>query len=216
MNSLAQKFLNPSEQQKVTEAVRQAELQTSGEIVPMIVSRSYDYPRAKLAASLLLSLPLTHLMTHMLSSLLWLNPENIYFYFSLLVPLFFLCHLLFRKLPSLTRIFISQEEMKIEVEEEAVKSFFQEQLYDTQEKNGILIFISVFEKKAWILADHGIQQKIEPHTWDNLIDELTAEIGAGNRCDGLCRAITEVGDILARHFPYHKDDKDELHNLIIR
>lgn len=216
MNNLAKKFLTAAEQQQVTDTVKKAELKTSGEIVPMIVSRSHDYPRATLTASLFFSLPVTFLTTQLLSHLFWVNPENIYFFFTLFIPIFIISHLLAGKYPAMTRLFISADELNREVEEEAIKSFFQERLYETKENNGILIFISVFEKKAWILADHGIDQKIAPHIWNEVITDLTRNIRDNNRCLGLCQAVSRVGDILTSHFPHQKDDTDELHNLIIR
>jgi len=220
MKSLAEIFLTTNEQTMVTEAVKKAELLTSGEIVPLIVSQSYDYPRALLAAALTISLPLTFLVTQLLSLVFWINPENVYFFSIILLPLFLLSHFILGKYSSTTRlftkVFISEDEMNREVEEEAVKSFFSEQLYKTRDSNGILLFISVFEQKVWILADHGIQAKIEQHAWDEIISDLTAKIGKHDHGEALCRAIERIGEILAHHFPYKKDDTDELHNLIIR
>ena len=113
-------------------------------------------------------------------------------------------------------MFISKDEMAIEVEEEATKSFFTERLYETKENNGILLFISVFEKKAWVLADRGINERIEPTEWQKIVDALTVEIRSGNSGEGICTAIGRIGTILKDHYPYKRNDTDELHNLIIR
>ncbi len=111
---------------------------------------------------------------------------------------------------------ISQEKMDIEVEEEAMKSFFTEKLYATRDANGILLFISIFEKKVWILADRSIRDKIPQQSWDALVSGLTAKISSKDRCAALCRTITHIGDLLEQHFPCKRDDTDELHNLIIK
>ncbi len=216
MNDLARKFLTPAEQKKVTQTVQQTELQTSGEIVPMIVSCSHDYPKARLIAAFMYSLPMSFICAHLLSAYLWIDPLNVYFFLFLWLPFFGLSSIIISVFPKLFRIFISAEDMAIEVEEEAIKSFFAERLYKTKEANGILVFVSVFEKKAWILADQGINEKIDPGQWQGIINALTGAIAKGDRCGGLCEAITQTGNILADHFPYQRNDTDELHNLIIK
>lgn len=216
MKDLAQNFLTQDERDRVTQAVKEAELKTSGEIVPMIVSSSYEYPRAIFVTTLLYSLLLTYALAHVLSTYLWLDFFNVHYFFLLFVPLFLILFWVVSKYRSLARMFISKEEMNIEVEEEATKSFFFERLYETKENNGILLFISVFEKKAWILADRGINERIDQTEWQDIVDTLTGEIRKNNRGDGICAAVQRIGAILKDHFPYRRDDTDELHNLIIR
>lgn len=216
MKNSARNFLTENEQNTVTRAVQEAELTTSGEIVPMIVSASYDYPKARFLAALLYSLPIALVVPHVLSTYLWLDPNNVYFFLCFMAPLFLIINQLIIIYPQLAKLFISKEEMELEVREEAVKSFFEENLYATRDANGILVFISVFEKKVWILADYGINNKIDPQSWASLVDDLTAKIGSGERCAALCRTISQVGKILQEHFPYKRDDTDELHNLIIK
>ncbi len=72
------------------------------------------------------------------------------------------------------------------------------------------------EQKVWILADSNINAKIDQQEWDSTVADLTAGIKAGKPADAICQAVQRVGQILQTHFPYQKDDKDELHNLIIR
>jgi len=216
MKALAENFLTHAERDKVTQAVKKAELQTSGEIVPMIVSYSYHYPRAIFLATILYSLVVSYVLAHVLARYLWLDFFNIHYYFFLFVPLFFIFFWLVSKYPRLARLFIAREEMAAEVEEEATKSFFTERLYETREHNGILLFISVFEKKAWILADRGINERIDQRAWQEIVDTLTGEIRRNNRGDGISVAIERIGAILKDHFPYQRNDTDELHNLIIR
>ncbi len=216
MQTLSQKFLTDDEKHRVTEMVKKVELQTSGEIVPMIVSSSYDYPKARIIAALFFSLPTALLLCHLLAHLFWLDPENLYFFFSVIVPLFIFFYLVIQNFPILAKPFIAKADMAEEVKEEATKSFFNEKLYKTRDANGILLFISVFECKVWILADYGIEEKVDPNTWQEIVDNLTARIPGKNRAQALCDSIEQIGNILQKHFPYKKDDTDELHNLIIR
>ncbi len=216
MKTSAQHFLTEEQQEKVTRSVQQAELTTSGEIVPMIVSACDDYAKARFLTALLFSLPAALVIPHFLSTWLWFEPDNVYLFLCLMVPLFLVFNQVIIFYPRLAKLFLSSEEMEREVQEEAVRCFFEEKLYATRDANGILVFISVFEKKVWILADYGIDRKIDPQTWVALVNALTAKIKDGEPCTGLCQTISEIGQILQQHFPYKKDDTDELHNLIIK
>ena len=89
-------------------------------------------------------------------------------------------------------------------------------MHRTRAENGIILFISVFERRVWILGDRGINEKIAPDYWQRIVDQVTRGIKGGRQCEAICSAIENIGDILAEHFPIESDDRDELHNLIIR
>ena len=72
------------------------------------------------------------------------------------------------------------------------------------------------EQKIWMLADSNINAKIAQKEWDLTVSDLTAGIKIGKSAEAICDAVRRVGQILQIHFPYKKDDTDELHNLIIR
>lgn len=216
MRQLSQTFLTQQEQRKVTEMVRKMELQTSGEIVPVIVSASHHYPTARLLATLIFSLPLTFILSHLFASIFWYDPKSIYPFFIIFTPVFALGYGIVSRFPLLSKPFIAKTDKIEEVREEATKCFFTEKLHKTRDANGILIFISVFESRVWILGDHGVNERIAPQTWQTIVNELTTRIGKKDRCEALCQAITQIGGILQQHFPYNRDDVDELHNLIIK
>ena len=88
-------------------------------------------------------------------------------------------------------------------------------MYRTRDETGILIFVSVFEHRVWVLADRGINAKVDPGQWDSIVAHIVSGIKDGRQADAICEAVKEVGGILARHFPVKADDVDELDNLII-
>ena len=216
MKNLSTQFLTQEEQQRITEAVQKAEKQTSGEIVPMVVSASHNYPVASAIGSVFISLPLSLLLTSVTGAFLWLGPQNMWLllmYWTLLfLPFFYLVD----NTTFLKRLFLLENQVAEEVEEGAITSFYSERLYRTRDENGILLFVSILEKKVWILGDRGINEKIDQEQWQDIIDELSAGIRANNQCDALCHAVDQVGKVLLEHFPIRDDDKDELHNIIIR
>lgn len=216
MKSPAQQFLTKDEQDRVTRAVQEAEKKTSGEIVPMIVSASDDYPLATVSCSVSFALPLSLLVTHLVGKMLWMEPQNMYLFLLVFFLVLSGFYLLCRNSRWLKYFFLPAGQVEKKVRDGALGAFYSEQLYKTAQENGILIYISVLEKKVWILGDHGINEKIEQTSWDSIVSDLTDGIREGASCAAICNAIAKTGSILQEHFPYHKDDQDELHNLIIR
>ena len=73
----------------------------------------------------------------------------------------------------------------------------------------------MFERRVWVLGDHGIDEKIVPQTGQEIVDLVSQGIKQGSPCRALCDGIERIGTILKNYFPIEADDKDELHNLII-
>ena len=96
-----------------------------------------------------------------------------------------------------------------------MQAFFRQRLYRTEAQNGILLYISVFEHRVWILGDTGINDKIPQEQWQEIVDIVTNGIKKNRQAEAICEAITRIGTLLQEFFPYSEDDKDELHNLII-
>jgi putative membrane protein len=136
-------------------------------------------------------------------------------FLSLFTILFFVFYMLAKNSAELKRRFISQREIEEEVEEAAVTGFFRHGLYRTRDATGVLIFISVFEHKVWVLADHGINTKIEQGTWKDIVQTITDGIKNGQPADAICTAIQKVGTILESHFPIKPDDTNELGNVLV-
>ncbi len=214
--SLAQTFLTDSEQKEVTAAVQLAEKETSGEIVPMLVESSHHYPAAVITGSLLLSVPTALILAVPVGKLLSISPDSVWIFLMLFGFCFPFAQTFVKRYPGLKAKFLWASQVEEEVFEGAVTSFYSEKLHQTRDKNGILIYISVYEKKVWILADEGINKCIEQRIWDSLAMELSQNIKDGARCQALCNTIKQIGDILQSHFPIKDDDKNELHDLIIR
>lgn len=215
MADLAAAFLSESEREQVMAAVRAAEKTTSGEIVPVVVAASYHYPLADLLGAATLAFPTAVFLTPLIGTRLWLGPYNMWVFIGLGAVLFALAQALVKRIPGLKRLFVSQREMNEEVEEAAVTAFFRHGLYRTRDGTGVLIFISVFERKVWVLADRGIHDKVDPGAWDEVVQSVVRGIQTGAQATALCAAIRRVGEILEEHFPVRADDQDELQNLII-
>lgn len=215
MKNLAEKFLNKEERQRIRAAVSEAEKNTSGEIVPMIVPASYHYPMADVLGGASLALPVAILLTYFLGSMLWVGPTNMWVFMGIFGIAFIVLHRVVQRVWPLKRVFISDREIDEEVQEAALISFFKEELYRTRDETGILVFVSVFEHRVWVLADRGINAKVDQGQWDGIVAHIVAGIKSGQQADAICEAVKEMGGILAEHFPVREDDVNELDNLII-
>lgn len=215
MKTLAELFLTKTEQNTITATVQAAEKMTAGEIVPMVVSKSGDYPQASMVCSASLALPLSLLFTAFIGQYFWIGPQNMWLFLGIFALFFIPIYVLLQRTDRLKTYFLNEQHVEETVSKSALAAFYSQGLYKTEGENGILLYISVLEKKVWILADAGINNKIEQSRWDAVMEELTIGIKQKNQCAAICIAINSIGDILKEYFPCKKDDTDELHNLII-
>lgn len=205
----AKELFNEEETQRIESTVEKVEKRTSGEIVPMVVDESYDYPRAEILGAGLFSLAAA-------VTLSWaFFGESLWHFLWLFALCYFPFKCLIRRVPTLRRRLIHPDEISAEVEEKAVVSFLEQGLHHTRDETGILILISLFERRVHVLADRGINDVVPPNSWDEIVQIITDGIHRGDTCNALCAAIESCGQLLEEHFPIKVDDTNELPNLII-
>jgi putative membrane protein len=215
MRDLIERFISKADQNKIENCVREAETRTRGEIVVMVVPGSYHYPMADLLGATALSLPIAIALTPELGGLFWTGPWNLWVFLALLIPLFLVFHQVVKHVPRLKRWFISGKEMEEEVREAAHIQFFRKGLYRTAEETGVLIYVSVFERRVWVLGDRAINAVIPETRWNSTVTTIVQAIKEGRPTEGICQAVGEVGRILHEKFPIKPSDQNELRNLIV-
>jgi len=215
MKDLTRKVLSETDREAISAAVAEAEKQTVGEIVPMVVSTSYHYPMADVIGGAALALPAALLLTPLIGGWFWIGPWNLWLFLGLFSLIFPAALLIVRHTLALKRMFISSHEIEEEVEEAAVISFFKNGVFRTRDETGVLIFISLFERRVWVLADRGINRKVSQDRWDAIVGGIVAGIREKRAVEAVCKAVADVGELLAEHFPIRDDDQDELTNLIV-
>lgn len=94
----------------------------------------------------------------------------------------------------------------------AVEIFEKLKMHETEQRNGVLIFIALQDKKMAILGDAGINAKVSDNFWDNIKNRMVNKFKSGQICEGICEAVKETGIQLKTYFPYQKDDINELSN----
>ena len=209
MKVRAKDFFSKAEKTAVRQAVLEGEKDTTGEIAVKVVEACDRYRDAELLGSVLLS-GLFALIVSLL-----LNHITIWFYIPATFVLFFPCRYVFKKVPHLKLALVSERDAMHEVSEEAIHAFYERGLHRTEHGTGILIFISLLERKVWVLGDKGINDKCPAKTWDEIVQILTRALKSGGACAGFCTAIERCGDILAQHFPRSDGDTDELPDNLV-
>jgi putative membrane protein len=85
----------------------------------------------------------------------------------------------------------------------------------TAGRTGILIYLSMAERRAEIVADEAILKVTDDHTWGEAMTALIIEVREGRPADGIVAAIERVGLVLAEHFPRSADDTNEIPDKLI-
>ena len=80
----------------------------------------------------------------------------------------------------------------------------------TQQRNGVLFYLTVKEHKFAILGDEGINNVVEPDFWTDIRDLMVAEFKEGRFAEGLEQGIMRCGEKLKTYFPYQTDDINEI------
>lgn len=100
----------------------------------------------------------------------------------------------------------------------ASRCFAESGIYKTAEHSGILIFMSYLERQVRIIADSGINEKIDQAVWDSLAATLAHDLNPKNgmkAADALTKAVESCGNLLAEHFPPHEENPDEITRALI-
>jgi len=207
--SKADQFFTAEEKERLKDTTHKVESRTIGEIVIMVVDRSDRYLEAEVFGGILLgsllSLILTLLFFHF----------SIWSYIPLSFIFFFPCRVLFQKIDALKRFFIGIRRREEAVRLRAERGFFEKGLYKTKKNTGVLFFLSLLERKVWVLADKGIYEKMDQETLNRFAHGVSRGIKEGRACEALSQAVQEIGELLSRHFPITPDDTDELPNAVL-
>jgi putative membrane protein len=208
-SSKADKFFIAEEREKLKAITQEVESRTIGEIVVMVVERSDHYVEAEVLGGVLLASLLSLIVT-----LLYFH-SSIWSYVPLSFLFFFPCRFLFQRIGVLKRLFIGIRRKEGAVRLRAERAFFEKGLYKTKKNTGVLFFLSLLERKVWVLADKGIYEKMNQESLNRFANEVSRGIREGRACEALSQAVEEIGVLLSRHFPITPGDTDELPDNVI-
>jgi putative membrane protein len=194
-------ILTLQEQHRIGAAINAAEEKTSGEIVCVLARAASDYLSYATAWSALLAL----MVPWILVGLTDLSVRQI-----LLAQIVLFTVLFVVATTSRLRFWLVPRRIRrAQAHRAAMEQFMIRGMARKANRAGVLIFVSVAEHYARIVADDGIASKVEPSVWQEAIDALLSEIKMGRIAEGFIVAVGTCGEVLAEHFP-PGGSKDEL------
>jgi putative membrane protein len=202
--------LGDEAREAVRKAIADVEARTNGEVVVVVVERSDRHP----AACWLSALTALVIGTVLLEGIL---PRDALWLVLLQVLLGAVGYGVANALPAWKRMFVRESRASEMAEEQATQEFFQNGVYRTVGHTGVLVFVSLFERRVVLLGDEGINAKTGPEHWVSTDETILRRARDGSLADGLVEGIRLLGDALAEHFPPLPGQENELaDHLIVR
>lgn len=200
-------IVSKEDRERIRQAVAAAEAMTSGEIFVVVARQSDDYRFIPILWATLVALiePLALIYaTDLPASVIYAAQLSAFVILAIVLSL-----------PSVRPQVVPSSVRHARARAFAVQLFLAHGLHTTEARTGVLIFVSLAEHHAEIVADTGIASRVDQATWDAAMAALVAEARGGRLADGLVAAIAATGAELARHFPRRAGDRDELPNDLV-
>lgn len=220
-------ILTPADHDRVIQAVAAAEAQSDGEIVTIIARRSDSYHDVGLhwaIAAMLAALACIAAFPAFFKSLFltlmgpWEHDLEDWRFLACILCVMIVKFLAVRYLLTIMplRMLLTPKATKARrVRRRAIVLFRAAVEARTRARTGVLIYLSLDEHRAELVADASINAKVEPEVWGDAMAALIAELRAGHPGEGMAQAVEMVGAVIARHFPRSADDRNELPDRLI-
>ena len=221
------RYLNAEQHKIVSDAVAAAELTTSGEIVTVLADRSDGYTDVVLvwaataaftAMSLFAFFPLPFLNLWDMLIGGWMHEWTTGELASMTIALgliAFVATWAVQLWEPLKFALIPAPVRTARVHQQAIKHFKVGAERRTHGRTGILIYLSMREHRAEIVADEPIAEQVSADVWGNAMADMLVEIKKDCIAEGLAAGVRDVGVVLSEHFPRAEDDENELPDRLI-
>lgn len=198
--------VSEQDRSRIATAIRAAEARTSGEIVCVLAQTSTDATALPVLLAALVALALPWLLV----ALTELSVQRILVLqiAAFVVLAVVLC------LPRVRVALVPRAARRHVAHRAAMEQFTIRGIVRKKDRTGILIFVSLAERYARIIADEGIAGRVPQSEWQNAVDALIAHTRDGRIAEGFIVAIEACGNVLAAHFPRTETARDELPDRI--
>ncbi len=177
----------------ITAAIRAAEQRTSGQIVCVLAHASSDYAHVPILWASVLALLMPW-------PLIYLTPWSVQRIYLVQLAVFVAAGLVLSWMP-LRLALVPRAVRRARAHRAALEQFVIRRVAHTKNRMGVLIFVSLGERFARIVADEGIAQKVHTGEWQAAIDALTGHMRDGRIVEGFTAAIERCTAVLAAHAP---------------
>ena len=212
------KFLSKDELEAIKQAVAKAEQRTSGEIVPYFVERSdaYDiaiWRGASIFAVFAMAVAGITQLFYDGWGLAWLySGQGVAFTASIAG---FVGALLGAYVAPVKRLLAGSDLIARTVHNRATRAFVEEEVFNTRDRTGILLFISLLEHRIEVMGDEGINRRVSADDWIDVVAKIRTGLKTRKVAEGLIDAIELCGQLLERRgVEIQPDDTDELSNEV--
>lgn len=197
-------FMSDEAKAALTAAVKAVEARTSAELVIAVRGQSGSYLHADLLAGSIASIVV-------LACLLYL-PVDFGLHSFLIDPIVagVVFGLLSSRVPGLRRALTPASRRDAQVEEGAHAAFFRRGIRRTSASIGVLVYISVLERRVEVLADDGVAAAVPEAEWARAVEAIAAELRAGADGVRVARIIEGLAEVLEPCLPRSEDDVNEL------
>ena len=189
-------LLGPDGLQRIEAAVARAEAGTSGQIATYIAWQSDSYPEAPWkGAALGAAAACLGLFLADWNHPLWQSLGR------LLAAVLAGCALgaaAGRFVPALRRLLTGSHRLTAMVHRRAEEVFLHHELFKTDRRTGILIFVSLFERRAVVVADSGINAKVDPEDWDRAVSRVIESAQGAKLVEGIVQSLTHCHELLLK------------------
>ena len=198
---------------KIRDRIRDNETRTSGEIYAVVARQSDGYQFVvgcyALAISLILGVTLwcLNIFYPMGATAGWILLVQ----FINAVVLFSLS----RVSPAFKRLLVPDRIAYRRASRNAVQQFLAHGVHNTENRSGVLIFVSLEERYAEVVADAAINSKVDQEEWNRMVAGLVDHAAKGALADGFLQAIDQAGALLAEHFPPVQGQENELDDKLV-
>jgi putative membrane protein len=200
-------MISEIDNQRIVAAIRTAEEKTSGEIYCVIARACGGYHLVPIAWAALLAFAVPWPLIHFTK---W--PAGIIYLLQLST---FIVAAVVLSLPVIRFRIVPKRRLRGRAHVVAMQQFLAQGIHLTEKRTGVLIFASVAERYAEIVADSGINAKVAPDAWTGAIAAMVSEIKAGRPGDGFVAAVELCGAELAQHFPPGELNPNELPDRVV-
>lgn len=210
---MARRNLSPQDHARIAAAIRAAEARTSGEIY-CVVARASDGYFVAAALFVTAGIMAASLIAALVLDRGW-QPVPLAHFVAAQILAVATALVVLRVFPALRLHFVPLRLRYRRAHDNALKQFLARNVHITSARTGVLIFVSLAERYAEIVADSGINARTPQETWNAIVAELIDNAREDRLADGFVAAIGTVGDILAAHFPVSERDTNELGDHLI-
>lgn len=190
------KTFSEKDKERIREAVKAAESRTSGEIVTYFVQQSDEYEEVRLRSVLMfVAAPL---LIMAILSYSWLLPVHMTPLMVAIISIAagFVGYILPEIWPAFRRLLLSEGRLQNAVERRAMAAFLTEEVFSTENRTGILIFISSFEHMVEVIGDTGINAKVDQKEWEHVVSLIIEGIKSKDPVGGIINGVQKCGELL--------------------